>query len=99
MKRELGIEASIERASSTDNRSYHIDSTKIKNVLGFEAKNTVTWGVRELSIQFSMGRWQDALTNPLYSNVKQLVDKGFAIKDSLASYRTDRYAQKDQAAG
>lgn len=99
VKRELGLDVAIETQSNTDNRSYHIDSSKIKRVLGFEAKNPVAWGVREMCIQFDCGRWKDALTNPLYSNVKQLVDKGFAIKDSLASYRTDRYAQKDQAAG
>ena len=98
VKRELGIDAEIETASSTDNRSYHIDSSKIKDVLGFEAKNTVAWGVREMCIAFSAGRWQDALTNPIFTNVKQLVDQGFAVKDSLASYRTDRYAEKSSPA-
>lgn len=92
VEKELGIKASIETTSSTDNRSYHVNSDKIRDVLGFVPKYGVEDAVRDLCIRFSSGMWKDALTNPIFTNVKQLVDKGFAVKDSLASYRKDRYA-------
>ena len=76
---------------STDTRSYHVNSDKIFHVLGFAPKFTVKDAVRDLCVKFTQGYWKDALTNPLYSNVRQLVEQGFAITDSLASYRTDRY--------
>lgn len=92
VRAELGIEASIQTTESTDNRSYHINSDKIRDVLGFVPKHTVEDAVRDLCVRFKSGMWPDALTNPLFTNVKQLVDKGFAVQDSLASYRKDRYA-------
>ena len=78
--------------SSTDNRSYHVNSDKIFNVLGFRPKHTVEDAIRDMCIHFQTGKWKDALENPIFTNVKQLVDKGFAVQDSLASYRKDRYA-------
>lgn len=92
VEREMGIRASIETTESTDTRSYHVNSDKIRDVLGFVPKFTVEDAVRDLCIRFQMGRFKDALTNPVYTNVKQLVDKGYAVADSLASYRQDRYA-------
>lgn len=91
VKAELGIDASIETQDSTDNRSYHIDSSKIKRVLGFEPQRDIAYGVREMCIQFSMGKWKDALTNPIYTNIAQLQGLG-PVADSLSSYRQDRYA-------
>lgn len=90
--RELGIEASIQTTESTDNRSYHVNSDKIRDVLGFAPAFRVEDAVRDLCVRFKEGMWQDGLTNPIYTNVKQLVDAGFAVGDSLASYRKDRYA-------
>lgn len=82
----------IKTQPSTDTRSYHVNSDKIFHVLGFAPKFTVEDAIRDICIKFSQGYWKDALTNPLYTNVKQLVDKGFAVQDSLAAYRKDRYA-------
>ncbi len=89
--KETGVAIGIKTEPSTDNRSYHVNSEKIRDVLGFVPQFTVEDAVRDLCIEFSMGRYKDALTNPQYTNVKQLVDKGFAVKDSLASFRTPRY--------
>jgi hypothetical protein len=49
--------------------------------------------VRDLCRKFKIGMFKDALENPWFTNVKQLTEKGFAVKDPLASYRTDRYAK------
>jgi nucleoside-diphosphate-sugar epimerase len=88
---ELGIRSTIETTESTDKRSYHVNSDKIRDVLGFVPQFSVQDAVRDLCTRFKSGMFKDALTNPLYTNVRQLVDKGFAVQDSLASYRKDRY--------
>jgi len=82
----------IKTQPSTDTRSYHVNSDKIFHVLGFAPKFTVEDAILDLCVKFRMGMWKDALTNPVFTNVKQLVDKGFAVPDSLAAYRKDRYA-------
>lgn len=92
VEREGFDRPSINTTESTDTRSYHVNSDKIRDVLGFVPKFTVEDAIRDLCVRFKEGMWKDALTNPQFSNVKQLVDKGFAVKDSLASYRKDRYA-------
>lgn len=89
---EFGKTVGIETTASTDTRSYHINSEKIFHVLGFKPKFTLEDAIRDICVKFKMGMWKDALENPLYTNVKQLVDQGFAVQDSLASYRKDRYA-------
>lgn len=74
--REMGRASSIEIAHSDDVRSYHINSDKIKRVLGFESKRRVEHAVSDLCTQFKRGRFGDALVNPRFSNVKQLLDRG-----------------------
>ena len=93
VEKEMGYRPAIVTTESTDTRSYHINSDKIALVLGFEPLFTVEDAVRDLCRKFKEGLFQDALENPLYTNVKQLAEKGYAVKDPLASYRTDRYAQ------
>lgn len=92
--KEFNTSVSIETQASTDVRSYHINSDKIFHVLGFAPKFTVEDAIRTMCMHFQMGKWKDALTSPQYTNVKQLIDKGFAITDSLMQYRGDRYANK-----
>lgn len=89
---EMGTYPGIKIVPSTDNRSYHVNSDKIRDVLGFEPRRTVADAVQDLCIKFQIGRFKDALTNPLYTNIRQLIEKGVSVKDSLASYRQDRYA-------
>lgn len=89
---EMGYRPSIVTTESTDTRSYHINSDKIRDVLGFEPRFTVEDAIRDLCARFKMGMWKDCLENPWFTNVKQLIEKGVSVKDPLASYRTDRYA-------
>lgn len=91
--REMGIACSIETTQSTDTRSYHVNSEKIRMVTGFEARHSVEDAIMELCVKFKEGRFRDALTNPWYTNVKQLIDKGVSVADSLAPWRKDRYRQ------
>lgn len=68
----------IETQASTDNRSYHINSDKIKRVLGFEAKRTPEDAVRDICVRFKSGMWKDSLTNPWYTNIVQYQEKNAA---------------------
>jgi nucleoside-diphosphate-sugar epimerase len=60
----------------TDNRSYHINSDKIKRVLGFEPKRTVEQAIRDICERFQAGEMKDSLTNPIYLNIGQYLESG-----------------------
>lgn len=78
---QFGKIVSIKTEASTDNRSYHVNSQKIKKVLGFEPQYSVEDAIRDMCIHFQKGNWTDSLTNPLYTNVVQLVENhGFGAK-------------------
>ena len=80
VREEMGIDAPYERVSHTDNRSYHINSDKILNVLGWQPTHTIEDAVRDLCAQFKAGNFKDSLTNPIYLNVQQLINHGFQAK-------------------
>ena len=67
---------SIKVQANTDNRSYHINSDKIKRVLGFEPKRTVEDAVRGICERFQRGEMQDSFTNPIYLNIGQYLESG-----------------------
>lgn len=77
VKVQMDIDAPYERVSHTDNRSYHINSDKIFNVLGWKPKHTIEDAVKDLCQAFKAGLFQDSLTNPIYLNVQQLIAHGF----------------------
>ncbi len=62
----------IKTVESNDNRSYHINSDKIFNILGFKPQLTVEDAVRELCYQFKKGSFKDSLNNELYFNIKRM---------------------------
>lgn len=78
VQEEFGRMVEIETQASTDNRSYHINSEKIFNALGFRPKFTVEDAIRDLCVRFQAGRFKDALTNPIYTNILQLIEKKVA---------------------
>ncbi|MBT4769112.1 MAG: SDR family NAD-dependent epimerase/dehydratase, partial [Rhodospirillaceae bacterium] len=55
-----------------DNRSYRVNSDKIKDMLGFEPKFTVEDAVRDLCKAFRDGKLLDSFDNPWYFNVRQM---------------------------
>jgi nucleoside-diphosphate-sugar epimerase len=65
-------EIRISHEKSNDARSYHINSDKIFNVLGFRATKTVDEAILELCKAFKLGLLPNSLTDPKYFNVKQL---------------------------
>ena len=57
---------------SDDLRSYHINSEKIKRVLGFVPKKTIEDAVRDLCNAFKEGKFKDSMNDDKYFNVKRL---------------------------
>ena len=65
-------EVEIVTTPSDDIRSYHINSDKVKRVLGFEPRNTIEDAVRELCQAFSEGKVPESMSDDRYFNVKRL---------------------------
>lgn len=63
---------SIVTTPSDDNRSYHINSDKISNVLGFKPRHTIEQAVRDLCHAFKAGKLEGSMTDDWYYNVKTL---------------------------
>jgi len=70
VKSVMGEDVGIVTTPTDDNRSYHISSEKIRRELGFEPRFTLEAAVQELKGAFEAGWVVDAMTNPLYSNIK-----------------------------
>ncbi len=62
----------IDTTPSDDNRSYHINSDKIKEELGFKPKLTIEDAVRDLCQAFKNGKIPDSFEDDFYFNVKRL---------------------------
>ena len=62
----------IIKTKSDDNRSYHINSDKIKKRLGFIPKNSIQDAIYELCLSFEKGLFPDSFENDIYYNVKRL---------------------------
>ena len=64
--------AELEYVSTDDNRSYHINSDKIRKVLGFKSTHTIEDAVESLVRAYKDGKIIDGLNNPLYHNIKRM---------------------------
>jgi nucleoside-diphosphate-sugar epimerase len=68
----------IETTTSNDNRSYHVSSRKIAEVLGWKPKRTIGDAVRDLCKAFKHGDFPDSMTNESYVNVKAVKSLGLS---------------------
>lgn len=68
----------IETVPSNDNRSYHINSDKIKKALGFQPKHSIEEGVRELCEAFDKGLLPNSFDDDKYYNVRTV--KALAVQ-------------------
>jgi nucleoside-diphosphate-sugar epimerase len=71
-------EIEVTHSKNDDNRSYHINSDKIYESLGFRAKRTIEDAVQELCEAFKDNLLPNSLTDSKYYNVRTLKD--LAIK-------------------
>ena len=62
----------FEVTPSDDKRSYHVNSDKMRNVLGFEIKYGIEESIRSLIKAHKEGLIVDGLNNPLYYNIKRM---------------------------
>jgi nucleoside-diphosphate-sugar epimerase len=62
----------LEYTPTNDNRSYHVNSEKIKRVLGFEPKFTIKDAIQGIADAYRAGKLKDPLNNSLYSNIKRM---------------------------
>ncbi len=65
-------ELPIQTQESDDKRSYHINSDKIRRVLGFQPKFRVEDAVRDLCVAFREGKLPNSLEDPRYFNVRTM---------------------------
>jgi nucleoside-diphosphate-sugar epimerase len=76
---------SIETSPTDDLRSYHVNSDKIKRVLGWAPKRTIEDAVVDLCRAFSEGKLPNSLTDPKYFNVKAIQASGLERLGKLAT--------------
>lgn len=62
----------LEMVPTDDIRSYHINSDKVRDVLGFNPDFTINDAVRSLIKAFDNGLIVDGLNNPMYHNLKRM---------------------------
>ena len=65
-------EIEIKTTPSDDNRSYHVNSDKVKNVLGFRPKRTIEDAVRDLCHAFKEGKLPNSFDDDRYYNVRTM---------------------------
>ena len=73
VKKVIGDEGiELEVVPSDDIRSYHINSDKMKEVVGFEPEYTIEEAVQTLADAYEKGLIVDGLNNHLYYNIKKM---------------------------
>ncbi|HEY8240508.1 MAG TPA: SDR family oxidoreductase [Kiritimatiellia bacterium] len=62
----------IEYTPSSDNRSYHVNSDKVKRALGFEPAYGIEDAIQSIADAYRAGRIPDPMTSTMYSNIKRM---------------------------
>ena len=64
----------FEVEATDDERSYHVNTSKMKEVLGFECKFSVEEAIQSLIDAYNNNLIIDGLNNPVYYNIKRMKD-------------------------
>lgn len=72
VKSVIGEDIKIVNTKSDDNRSYHVSSEKIRDILGFETKYTVKDAVSDLKAAFEKKFLVNTFDNEFYFNIKRM---------------------------
>ncbi|MFC1461255.1 SDR family NAD-dependent epimerase/dehydratase, partial [Verrucomicrobiota bacterium] len=62
----------LEYVPTDDMRSYHINSDRVHDVLGFEPKHTVEQAISSIAEAYRVGRLSDPMNNSVYYNVRRM---------------------------
>jgi nucleoside-diphosphate-sugar epimerase len=76
VRRRVGEDVEVAVEPTDDNRSYRIDSGKIKRELGFSADRSIDEAVDDLLAAFKRGGLPNAMTDPRYYNIKTMQQVG-----------------------
>lgn len=68
----IGNDVKIISTKSNDNRSYHVSSKKIKDILGFQTKFTVKDAVEDLKKAFEKKILTNTFENDFFYNIKRM---------------------------
>ena len=72
VKENVGLDVKIDIEESNDDRSYHISSKKIKNILNFEPKKTIDDAVKELIHAFEKKILVNTFNDDGFFNIKRM---------------------------
>ena len=72
VKSVIGNDVKITNTKTNDNRSYHVSSQKIKDVLNFETKYSVKDAVFDLKAAFEKKLLIDTFNNEFFFNIKRM---------------------------
>jgi hypothetical protein len=72
VKNVIGEDVEMVVSDSDDNRSYHISSQKILDILGFEPTHSIEKAVLDLKAAFERGLLINPLENGKYFNIKTM---------------------------
>ncbi|MEE2704897.1 MAG: SDR family oxidoreductase [Pseudomonadota bacterium] len=65
-------EISIETSPTDDIRSYHINSDKIYNTLGFKPKSSIEDAIRSLCVAYREGKLSDSMKKDIFYNIRTM---------------------------
>ena len=68
----IGEDVVLKTTPTDDNRSYHVSSKKIANVLGFTASHTIKDAVSDIKNAFEKGFLPNSLEDEMYFNIKRM---------------------------
>jgi len=72
VKSIIGEDVKIVKTTTDDNRSYHVSSEKIKNILGFNTKYTIKDSVKDLKDAFEKKILTNTFNNEMFFNIKRM---------------------------
>ena len=72
VKKIIGDDVKILNSKSDDNRSYHVSSKKINEILGFKTKFTIRDAVSDLQNAFKNKLLTNTFNNENYFNIKRM---------------------------
>lgn len=72
VKDVIGDDVKIEKQPTDDNRSYHISSEKINNILSFKPDFTIKDAVKDLKEAFEKNKLPNSLESTKYFNIKRM---------------------------
>jgi nucleoside-diphosphate-sugar epimerase len=76
VRRRVGDDVQVAVEPTDDNRSYRVDSSKIKRELGWSADRSIDQAVDDLLAAFKGGKLPNAMSDPRYFNIKTMQQVG-----------------------